>query len=450
MSVYAFWRLVWRPMVGVWAVLFVGGVGLVPLLDAPGGPWSVLRGQNEIALRAAQMSSFLLPAFTGFIAGRITKELQHCSFAWTLPGLRTKLALGIVPLAFLTTLPGTSAWLSAGDPGMAAASFAMGLFWFSMAGVILEPIPTALVSRTLLVCMVLALFRLQHLNAMIRQWPWLFFVLGLAGAALFFYRDFSATVARARLFLPTMPLGTGGEREWMLERMTRQPVTRRRWSIVPIGTGLKNWLKASEYENFGRYRAGWLGWAAAFSLLALVVTIFENDQNASLGAEIAWIAAAYHVVGSPFLKKRLLHPLSRIQRARVAWWGSLLSNVGACVLALIVLWAGHRIWQQLPDPPGSAKNAIVFLQPLLFVFAFAPLLQWLQIRYLHSEQNDGGSFRGLMIFFAAMFGYMGLVWAGSSIPAGGLAIAAAAGTALLMQFLYVRMLHRYFTTGDLV
>lgn len=459
----AFYRLAWRPVMLIWGVWFVGVGGLWAAAD-PGSPSTMLRAFLAGDLDAGALRSFarlaiVLPMFAGFVAGRMTKEVQHGPFAWTLPGLRRRFGAGVLSLALLVALPGALAFARAGDSALALALLCAGLLWFGMAMAIFDPYPSVLVSRAVLVALLAVLLTgADAVLAAVEASPLACTAIAAPAAALFFLREFSAGAARMRPFVPVFPLGTGGERQWMQDRLAYRAPRDRDWTLDSIGQGLVAWLRATQYERFGKYALGWAGWTVVVALAAAGAAVLTRDDAGEMARTVAAVFVAHHILASPFPRKWMAYPLARAQRARVAFWAGTLHGAAVCALFAVSLLAAGAVLPRLSFLPlgGAALPAPVHVLALAgSILAWTPLLQYVQVRWLTGSAGDAGSAAGVAVLAATVTAYVlgaagmaGWVVRVAGGPLG--ALASVAGAALATHVVYRGLLGRYYARADLV
>ncbi|HLU38175.1 MAG TPA: hypothetical protein VK081_02245, partial [Planctomycetota bacterium] len=449
-------------------VWFVGVGGLWAAAD-PGSPSTMLRAFLAGDLDAGALRSFarlaiVLPMLTGFVAGRMTKEVQHGPFAWTLPGLRRRFAAGVLSLALLAALPAALAFARAGRPAAALALLCTGALWFALATAVFDPYPSAAVSRAALVALLAVLLGGDDVVlALVEARPLACAAFAAPAAAAFLLREFSAGAARMRPFVPVFPLGTGGERQWMQARLAHRPPRDREWMLDHIGQGLAPWLRATQYERFGKYALGWAGWTAAVALVAAGVAVLTRGDAAEMTRTVAAVFAAHHILASPFPRKWMAYPLTRAQRARVAFWAGTVHGAAVCALFAVSLLAAGVLLPRLAFLPlgDAALPAPVHVLALAgSILAWTPLLQYVQVRWLAGSAADAGSTVGMAIVAATVTAYVlgaagmaGWVvrvadWPAAGGPLG--ALASVAGAALVMHAVHRGQLGRYYARADLV
>lgn len=221
------------------------------------------------------------------------------------------------------------------------------------------------------------------------------------------------------------------------------------WRRRPDPNRLIDWVLAAEYEIFGRYRWGWLGWTLTIAAVTVATAWAWTDDLRELVTWCSVAAMMHHVIGSSFLRRKVPHPLSRARRAAVAWWSCLINNASFCaVLGLLLLGAVHLL---PPSPFGgrlhAVESALLFLP---FLFALIPVLQGFQGLWLMGEGAHGGSFAGVFALLALVVVLEVAIVVPTLLLDGWIAIGLAAATAVMIQAGFRVVLDRFYRIADLV
>jgi hypothetical protein len=450
----AFYRPAWRLAMLPWAAFVVA---MAAAVVADHGLSSAVAAARSGTAEADQTRTlmrlwFALPAAVGFLAGRVTKELQHRLSSWTLPGLRKRLFISVLPLALITPLPFS---LAANDALTMFALYSTGLLWFWLATAPFDAYPVPWLSWLGLAALVLAFSRADDLLGFVVAQP----AAGIGAlllSALLAWREYSRGAARARPFHTAFPLGLTGEGEWWTERLAR-PGRTRRWSGASP-TGWVGWMRTALYENFGRYRFGWTGWTFGLALAAAGFIVIVRIAAEDVFSVYAMAVYVHHLIASSFLSPRMLHPLSRQKRASVSFCTSITDSTafaGVLAVAAAVVFE-VAAWLRLPEPAVSLRDTLV---TILVLWVWAPVLQWVQLRYLRREGSSNRSnVLGYTTFFAWFIAFMALAKLGVWFGVGGAnlsmntptRIAVLIGAALLVRVAYRRAIYHHFRYDDLV
>ena len=273
MNTSALFRLMWRPsrlfsVQGIMIVLLLSAAAMLVYL-------SVYGGQRD---SAAAIMALLLPAFAGAAVGQAIADLEHCSFSWTLPGLRRELLFWSISAAVMCSLVVVPFHVALGGPrglaifGVAALAFCLGL---EVTTLLATGDRTPYI-REILRAMPFAFFLLSHhfglferMTALYRMYPAPPLVIGATGAGFYLSRRFRPSSARARLSAAKdSPSGTffrraarSAGRRWersylfgWLNSWIRLRSASRQWERSYLGDSLASWIRAGEYENFGMTR----------------------------------------------------------------------------------------------------------------------------------------------------------------------------------------------------
>ena len=475
----AFFRIAGRPAMVLWVPLLFGCAAMVLLaLRDP-------RLLPRLVPHAGILALLAYPSVAGFLAGQVIQELQHCTFAWTLPGVRGKTLLGFVAGGAVTT---ALVFLAAsGSSDVALSGLAVGFGGYCLGSLWIDPLSRAasLISPALLV--VTAVFS-EDLAELCAHRPLAVFVLAAAVAGACLWRVFGVATFRRKPFRPTLAvvgaLSFGQARRYERERLAWRKPAQGTWTSDYLGTDLGRWLGALfRVRGDGKWRgktllnsllplaaviglharleAGEGGFLGAF-LTAIHQTILMPPHLPAVGekdppyAMVALIlagvgaAVAYQLPVAP--RGRLHYPLSRPDRARLAWWGSGLraaSTLGSHALVLFGVAMAAGWWASL--------DLRLDYVPLLAraVAATWILLPWVDVVRLRVGEwpSDSADTKvGLAVGYVLV---IGIVWAWSfGVPrmSASPAVEIAATAALLgvSQAAYRWHLERFFATADLV
>ena len=399
------------------------------------------------------------PAICGALLGRIVQELRHTLLSWTLPTLRRRLFSSLLFGGVVTAFIQTWIYTSAGGTAPWVPIFSSVVLWYSV-GLILGANPIlATMFRDIRrygfvvfiwILMFAAMFTIDRIVELYNIQPVLCVLLGLLGASLCLYRYFDVNVARENALGPvTHTQGLKAE-------------SRRQWRRMGPFTGLFNWIRAGEYENFGFRRVGWparaaflpgiavLGFAACVILLTddMPGNVmrrqslgFQRVANMFLTVGPAIYAVAYSINESLFLQKGWLYPQSRTQFARLAYWSGLLYGAVFFWIMLLAFLVRENL---MPQYAGYD-----YIRPLTLILISIPFFQWLRVRYgpLFFQTSTG------VVTICGLLGVLVLSWyslkAAPHIP-DVYEFVSFSGLILLSQFLFRYKVMAYFKTGDLV
>ena len=481
MVLYPLFRLLWRPMTLPQLVWI--GMLLPMVLFAPRSPFRGPPDPNRIDL-----FTLVIPVFVGLIVGRALGEVQHTLFGWTLPDIRRKLLFSVLLTGGVTALLVTYVYSQLGGTAPVLPVSTSVLLWFSMGtiystgetlGSTSRPVRLIGFSLPTLVVLVVAGANMTDIAGLYTSRPLLSASLTLLGAFLCLYRIFDVAVARgksiAHIAGPRPSIRSILGREGIkAERETSGPRSKLGGPLM----GFADWFGAGRYENFGRHRGGWLAALLGHACLAACVVtalayvngylreshelgirfayeaIFET-QILHKGRSLFYAFIAILAFGismmlrtSLCLRKGWHYPLSRDQRLRLVYWGSLLHTVAlsmamALVFAVaggaICLYAGYGV--DFGTDPG-------FLRPLALLSILAPAVQWVRLRYdLSTDRKVSTVFFLFLPFVIAL----GILWPGIAQGLPGIYEAAALlGLVLLSQCIYYVRLKIHFAREDLV
>ncbi len=442
MGFYALFRLLWRRV----SILYVLGLGLVVL-------WFLflyLHGPHVHPHRPPpperlNLFTLVFSAVVGFLIGQSVSELQHTLLSWTLPNLRRRLFFSLLFVGIVTAFIVTWVYTSLDGPAPWLPIFTSVLLWYSM-GLALStnPFPDITI-RDIRLCgvgtftlalLVAAGFSINRIPDLYNTQPLLSVLLTALGASLYLHRILGANAARENSLVS------------IKEMVAWKGISRRNWQHTGPLTGLFNWIRAGEYENFGFIRGGWPARAVVVSGIGVV-------GGAAVDYLVEGLMLAFfgpYVIGCClkeclFLQKGWLYPLSRRQLARLAYWSSLLYNAVFCgILLLTFLFLESLI---------ELDAGYDITRFLTLMFIFTPVFQWPCLRYgLHFLNFPlTQALRALVSFSGGGIGVMVLsvIWIEAAPDISDVyEVAACAGLILLFQCLFRYKVETYFKRGDLV
>ena len=407
--------------------------------------------------------TLVFSAVVGFLIGQSVSELQHTLLSWTLPNLRRHLFSSVLFIGIITAFVVTWVYNWLGGPAPWVPVFTSGLLWYSM-GIIAvvgdvrdissRPFGAAVFAISVLT---VAGFLINRIADLYSTRPLLCVLLTVVGASLCLYRILDVNTARKKSLVPTALTGlaTGRSTERVMIALKRTP--RRNWQHKGPITGLFNWIRAGEYENFASNRGGWPAGAVRHSGIAVLIVmalpymtevqvlVFLKEFQLLAPGIPAYLAMVYCITGSFFLQKDWLYPLSRTQLAKLAYWSSLLYNAGIYgIMLLTFLFLESLI---------ELDAGYDFIRPLTLMFIFAPVFQWLRLRYGPVPVFNQIPI-ALALFLGCILGVMllgGWFWLRANPGISDMyEVAACAGLILLSQCLYRYKVETYFKRGDLV
>ena len=262
----------------------------------------------------------------------------------------------------------------------------------------------------------------------------------LIAAILYLKRSFIIGVTRNRSLdsMPVFHRYTYGPHE--TARLTARRDSRRKWNRAAPLTGLVDWIRAGEYENYGIVWAGWLGSAFLYStvILAIVAVLIQLFGQAE--AVIVPITLGLWMLQlSLYVKTGWLYPLSRLELARLTYWCSLLHNALHCGMMLLMFL--------LLDGLTGIFAGFDLARPVLLMFICNPVIQWVRFR---NEQTKVLSYVILAVFIIC-YSILITIWLESG-PSISFAYEAAvvAVLILLSQYLFRCKIRQHFKFGDLV
>ncbi len=445
MGFYALYRLLWRPVIIAFYVLLAGIILLV--LSAAGTDFPSLPEPGRLILLTLAFSSL-----AGFFVGQSVGEIQHTPLSWSIPRIRRRLVSSVgftgAVIAVLTTW--AYHWMGGSAPIIPILT--SGFLWYSLTFTIgtyefLDArslwIRKSAVSFLAILIFVFGVLSINRITELYMSQPAICALVTLIVALLYLRRSFGVNAARGKS-LVSMPLfhrftfGT-----YKTSKLAARRNSRRRWKLTAPLTGLIDWIRAGEYENYGTVRVGLVG---AFPhsvgflvVVAVMVRIVGPDQV--VGAVVTPVSVGLVMLQlSLYLKKGWLYPLSRVQLARLAYWSSLLHNALYCGIILLSFF--------LLEGLTGIFAGLDLSRPLLLMFICNPVIQWMRLRCVHMNIS---SYAILLAPFLIGYSILNAAWLGWVTDISfAYESAAVAGLILLSQGLFRYRVMTYYKKGDLV
>ncbi len=445
MGFYALYRLLWRPMILGFYVLFAGMTLLV---------LSVVSTEFHAApeVRRLNLFTLIIPAFSGLFVGQRVGEIQYTLYSWTLPGMRRLLVSSIhltgIATAVVTIL--VYDWLGGSVP--LAPILMSGLLWYAMAYIVgtyefLDgPSRLDRSSASMLLPIFLFVIIAYCIDAMVELYaaqPVLCSILTLAGALFYLNRGFAAGTARRKslVSMPTFDRGAFGS--WELPTYSWPRKATRVWRHAAPITGTVEWIRAGRYEIDCRTRIGWVNTAILYSVGVMVASAvmvwFAGPEITGVPVVVPVIMVLSVFHQSPYVQKGWAYPLSRAQLARLGYWSSLLHNFVYCGIMLVAFL--------VLDGLAGIYAGLDLARPIVLIFICIPVIQWVRLRYRYDQL---WSYVVMALF---IIGYSSLIpiWIDLGPRAFiGYEVGAVIALILLSQFLFHYKIEKYYKTADLV
>jgi hypothetical protein len=429
-------RLMWRPATLLMLAMLAMAAVLLPLVvlaNSAADPLRVLFTDMPAARAALWRLAVMAPAALGLLVGVFRLELEGFALGRALPGGRLHLLSGTLLFAAVSML-GVFALMSRALPlPESGAAAALAAVWLSVSLLVLHPATPRALRWLLVGGMVALVIAPAPLFRGVEAAPVLFLVAGgaLAGAAWL-------ALHRARH-------EGDWEMPWFLERamLPLGRMANETWTVPLSDARLSRWLSAAAYEtgtSFPGTHMRVAAWAAIIShvmqmpvLLTIGVMGYLSDSGMKLSGD-------------------LLHPVSRPERARIAFRGSVVDAVTVHVLLavamLLLATAGVPAIGWFTEDMKPISLAAV----LGFGVALAPLAQFQGIcRHARSRSEQPG-----IAYYASAFLYiMSTIIAASvvtrmELPARPLVLAGViVVTAVTTHGIHRFLLREFFATSDL-
>ena len=506
-SFHAFLRLLWRPatpfsifILGCMC-LFLGwaAVGLESTLRwtaearAAGFDEAILEDLRVVLPRSFYAAAVLVlaPAAAGALAGSVIMELLYCPFAWMLPDLRRALVVPDLAFGFVVCALAATFHVENGAEATWLPSFCLAVLCFAVGQATTDLLPGRTLGWLLTAGFLAVLARVAVVAELLAERPLLVGLPSLVLAAVLLARTFRVERARTKALVPSSRLG------WEVPvhgaaALSRGPRrgSRGTWSGGRLRPRAGDWVRAFSYEHFGSARRGGIVMtmvAALVTALWLVGIVYvlgfregsspwlglrwvahvlydpagglplgHGDPPRAIPALIAASAMGMHALATPeAFSSGLPYPVSRRQRARIAWWlGFVEAAAIAVALVAALALAGELVLRALGSPrlPGRLPE---FVRSVLVAVLFLPAIQVFRLTMLSRlRRATAGTIAATLFVVLGLYVLVvGLVATGwrevpSTVPAG-VQLAVALVLVLGSQSLYAERLRQHYQRSDL-
>ncbi|MCP3957462.1 MAG: hypothetical protein GY719_06385 [bacterium] len=358
------------------------------------------------------ITTFFFPVLIGLVAGPPLHELQHSSFAWTLPAAHRRVLGGFVAsgvaLGLFTVL------IHAGAGRHLAVVFAFAFTGYCLGAA--APAPAMI-----LVLLPVTIFS-RPIGELADTYPAV--VMAVAGVVcgVCLWRTFSRSTFRRKPFMPApqaYSFSAASAARLRREQLVARGPTRRAWSEGYLGTALGRWTRAAVYETYGGMGrkevltgVAWLLYVGIYLTVTVGLRARDVQAGRGEGSYLETLGETIHQVvsqppdmsasswflrlvitllicgvglglvasGQPELLRGRLYPLSRKDLGRLAYRNHLVS-AGAYCLVTVLICCGLGLAAGLLAGHGLRLDfAPLWLRALLWTLAALPLGHWLHQR----------------------------------------------------------------------
>lgn len=420
-------RLFLRPSV-LWELFVVGALARIfsYLCGGVESLWLDKLEPGAVVHESGPMLQLHLALLSGLSIGMIAnvalQDMGYCRFTWTLPGYGKSLRRELSLIAGVcTVLSATGFALFANDMGWLAPA-SLTLLGFGVGTLLWDPqpgkLPGIVSAIATLAFLIFARVMAPHVQAAA---PLILFV-GLASSTFAIRWSTSRAALLARAMVPSSELGSAFQppdsvsvyRWYKLGRV-------RGWRCGPIGT-LRSWMFAVLFEDAGWMRGSWFRRAASIGLAvstatSLLVIGLGLRRGGTLDNGLAWIAQAVfdpraridEVVSRPpqnmmalgfattvfllvlgtrqDLRRGVLYPLSRSQRASAVWRAGLANTVTGISMTALGFSIFGVLGLLVSGAPLPYRRVPEVISVMFLCAIMIPLLQWFRLRYLESASG---------------------------------------------------------------
>jgi hypothetical protein len=500
MGFYAFFRLTCRPAILVllgaaaaFSIMIVMGDALI--LFASGREPDYDSDPAQFA-HLLNMGVLGVPLIGGLLSADLAYDVRTRSFSWLLPHLDTKLLRSAIAIALAVVTGSVVLHLTAGGPGAGLAVWGVGLLVFAAGHHLLDRPVRRAVTVTCWCLVVAALIFADPLVHHASRVPIVTAALGMVGAAAILRAAYARANARELISLEKAlsmvnvfnPIEMD---QYLQVKGMRATGGAGRWLGGRIGGGVRSWTRAVNFEAFGylTVRRAWRQSVAVPLVLMVILVLvgfqdgYEIENRAAHGWLYAWHALMHPAIGpgleegsspptymaaamlavwfyqgngsaTPMLSLGRVYPLSRAERARVAWHASLGHNMlvfvtsllAALVVAGVVAWFGELVPLEARLPG--------FLRVALAGSVLAPFAQYIRLRSVSANGRPTMVWGFLHLLAMVVFTAVLVVWTGAQGERLGDAALLELGLFFLLavggQLLFRAMIDRHYARADLV
>ncbi len=429
--------------------------------------------------------AFVFPTLMGLIGAQLIQELQHSTFAWTLPGVARRTLAGFLATGVMIALVMVALLARSGHSPWVV--FAVAWTGYSLGSLFADP-RGGVVGVATIPSAVLVLVFSRVLGDLGESRPGAFLAGALAVCGLCLWRTFARSTFRRKLFLPTKTMATdfspAAAERYARERLLEHGPTRRVWDASYLGRDLGRWTRASAYESHGAPKnlketlvgivplvlifpahawveAGDGGFWEAFgkTLYHSLVrppdmpSFSEEGEPHFLAACIISLVGIMTALQGPVaLRLSHLYPLSRSDRGRLAYRnhlatvGSYLLIVGPVCLGLWLL-TGYLVGYEL-----RLGFVPLWLLAILSTLVVLPLFQLRFLRAQRAAEKQKTETGAGWVLLAILLGFaiaVGSIALPSLLPSPVAQLVVLATLVALSQTICRRDLLRFYATADL-
>ncbi len=442
--------------------------------------------------RFLHLALLTVSGFAGYLLGRVVLgEVQHAWFSFTLPRARRRLAESLVSVGGLFLLVEAAGYAFLGGPLSPPEALALAALAFSCGVLLARTLDRGPGGLLPLAAGTALWLWVDPVAGFLGRDPWAAVPACLGAAAAIIAWCFTRTAARDQ---PSRHLARAGGAVLpalgiLKPKSLDEPLGEARgvWTGGRPGTSPYRWIRAISYQNSRGLRGGevartvilafaTLGFVALLALVGAsqdAGTVREAVRTFALGILLvpsrveeshvsAWMVywcisygfLIYSVNSAFTLRPGWAYPLSRDDRARITWLGSLAQALGL-VVAVAAIFLGTAIALTAftgaavaPQPGGGLVRA------LAGSLIFLPLLQWISVRYPRFDSRGCRRFHPFSITVMAVFpilaGYWAWLWpTGRLRLPGPVSAAVILGLLVISQDIFHRVLRRHFRHADL-
>ena len=405
-----FFLLIQRPLTLFGAIgWMIIATFLISALVKPGG-------DPDTFMDAAFLTVIVLSVYSGWVLGACVLELQQASFSFTLPGARRSLVPGFLIMGAISA-GFAVAFVAAASPHPQSTVllFVVGMGSYALGGAIRDPQSDFMTGLSVALFLVLVVTS-GTLGQFATESPQFIVTGAIALLLMGIYRLFARMAFRTRAVdARSMVLA------FSLKKLVRSDRYRRlsygprksRWKPARLGQDTAGWVRAAWHETYGATTVRAFGRFLARSwglFLLIVLAAREGSGEVGFFKAVCWslhdaiMRSPYSPVfgekGGPFLivaigiavagsamavfspvrlSERMLYPLSRRQKCRVRFIGSLVDLTILLFLVAPVLYLLGHATGWVVGIESRFDYVPYFFRVLLVTLILMPFAYWLSL-----------------------------------------------------------------------
>jgi hypothetical protein len=370
-------------------------------------------------------------------------------FAFAVPSLRVRVLTEKFIVGFVIALVLPLSLILTGDSRNAPAILGCAVLSFATVSAMADASVPSRLKGPVSIALLIAVYKSDLIRVGFESAPMLTGVVAILISVLLVRRELSTEAGRLRaVFQP--PMGNTGTGTVFAARDTDVQTT---FTSGSAGSAtVFDWLRRTDFENFGARRFGWPRYVAQSAATSCVFAyILDNSGFAAM------MGLMYLTMQGHRLRGSSVYPLSRATRAKLNFAAGAADSAAYFLTAAFGMWLLNKSGLPQPLSDGADTDKLAFLPMIPATMIWAPLVQLLSATSTMPIQKQlRSTMHALRYLLVALFAFALAMFTATS----GIRLAAATSPAitvtlgillaLLVQTAYWLALRRHFSQGDLV